>query len=77
MMNENIESIDTPKHHQPSDNLPAQEAEVQEGYAGVAQAIGEQCDDIEKKRVEQTDKMRLLLLKLGRMDKPKTSAVKS
>lgn len=34
---------------------------------GLAKAIGQQCDDIEKKRVEQTDKMRLLLLKLGRM----------
>lgn len=35
-------------------------------HAGIAGIIGEQCDDIEKKRVEQTDKMRLLLLKLGR-----------
>lgn len=41
-------------------------------WQGLAGAIDEQCDDLEKKRVEQTDKMRLLLLKLGKTARSKT-----
>lgn len=41
------------------------------GGRGLAKEVDLQCDEIERKRHEQTDKMRLLLLKLNRLDKPK------
>lgn len=56
----------------PSSHKPLKPGALTKPFKGIANAIGEQCDDIEKKRVEQTDKMRLLLQKLGRIANPKT-----
>lgn len=59
------------KSIEPPKSVSAKSAGKAQG--GIAGVIGEQCDDLEKKRVEQTDKMRLLLLKLGRMASAKTA----
>lgn len=59
-------SQDTPRHQDAESEHPR----------GIAEDVHLQCDAIEKMRVEQTDKMRQLLLKLGKLHKPKTAALR-
>lgn len=60
------DSQDTTCHQDAEDGRPS----------GIAQDVHLQCDAIAKMRVEQTDKMRQLLLKLGKLHKPKTAPLR-
>lgn len=64
------------KHPRASQDTTCHQVAEDERPRGIAQDVLMQCDAIEKMRVEQTDKMRQLLLKLGKLHKPKTAALR-